>query len=92
MNGDDSFEKSSDIGLGRRPELKSEDFSKLSSPFMRYRDVKTYSQQKKCYIFSELYHMTVRDAAKKRTHWTDCAAITGATCTFVALRRLSHGH
>ena len=55
MNGDDSFEKSSDTGLGRRPELKSEDISKLSSPFMRYRGVKNYSQQKKCYTFSELY-------------------------------------
>ena len=36
MNGDDSFEKPPDLALGRRPELKSEDFSKLSSQFMRY--------------------------------------------------------
>ena len=37
MNGDDSFEKSSDLGLGRRPELKSEDFSKVyASRLTRY--------------------------------------------------------
>ena len=66
MNGDDSFEKSSDTGLGRRPELKSEDFSKLSSPFMRYRGVKTYSQQKKCYTFSELYPVSCNKAPERR--------------------------
>ena len=51
MNGDDSFEKSSDIGLGRRPELKSEDFSFVLLPFMRYRGVKTTA----LHIHSNLY-------------------------------------
>ena len=41
--------------MGRRPELKSEEFSFVDNPFTRYRGVKTYSQQNKCYTFSELY-------------------------------------
>ena len=41
--------------MGRRPELKSAEFSFVHTPFMRYRGVKTGSQQNKCYTFSELY-------------------------------------
>ena len=50
-------ENSSDSDVGRRPELQSEEFSFADNPFTRYRGVKTYSQQNKCYTFSELHPM-----------------------------------
>ena len=51
MNGDDSFEKSSDLSSGRRPKPISEDFSKLSSPFMRYGHLNFLTFQKRCQVF-----------------------------------------
>ena len=48
-------ENSADLDRGRCPELKSEEFFYTHLWFMRYRGVKTYSQQNKCYTFSELY-------------------------------------
>ena len=40
MNRNGYDEKASDLGRGRRPKLKSEDFSSYPFRFMIYRDVK----------------------------------------------------
>ena len=53
--GKSANENFSDLDRGRRPELKSEDFSFVDKPFTRYRGVKTYSQQNKCYAYWELH-------------------------------------
>ena len=50
---------SADLGLGRRPELKSEEFSYRPQWLPRNRGVKTHSQQNKCYTFWELYPLVV---------------------------------
>ena len=43
--------------MGRRPKLKSDEFSVTFLPLYlsRYQGVNTFSQQKKCHTFSELY-------------------------------------
>ena len=53
MKGLSTNENSSDLDVGRRPELKSEEFSFVDNPFTRYRGVKTYSHHTKCFTCSE---------------------------------------
>ena len=48
--------------MGRRPELKPEEFSFGHNPFTRYRGVKTYSHQTKCLTCSE-HHSAISSAS-----------------------------
>ena len=60
--------------MGRRPELKSEDFSFVHKPFTRYRGVKTYSQQNKCYAYWELHSPRVGPMIRMALTHARCAA------------------
>ena len=53
--------------MGRRPELKSEEFSFVHHPFMRYQGVNTYSQLKKWYRLLE--HQSEGNEGRLRADW-----------------------